>query len=127
MTPEEIVNDCNRLIMGHRAMEAVEKYIAEDFIEHNPLVHGGNRDGFIRHLVEGGLTDPSRPHMTMHVDRVIASGNMVVTHIHVEPGAGAPTLVFMDIYRVEDGKIVEHWDVMQPLPETDVNRRVTMW
>lgn len=127
MTPEEIVNECNRLIMDHRAMEAVEKYIADDFIEHNPAIRGGNREGFIEHLVNSGLTDPDGPRMTMTVDRVISSGDMVVTHIHVETGPGDPVLVFMDIYRVEDGKIAEHWDVMQPEPAESVNGRVTMW
>ncbi len=127
MTPEEIVHECNRLIMDHRAMEAVDKYIADDFIEHNPIVRGGNREGFIEHLVEAGLTDPDRPRMKMVVDRTISSGNMVVTHIHVETGPDEPMLVFMDIYRIEDGKIAEHWDVMQPVPEESVNGRVTMY
>jgi predicted SnoaL-like aldol condensation-catalyzing enzyme len=127
MTPAQIIEDCNRLIMDNRAMEAVEKYVAEDFIEHNPIVRGGNREGFIEHLVAGGFTNPENPKMNMTVDRVIEQGDMVVTHIHVEMGPGAPTLVFMDIYRVEDGKMVEHWDVMQPVPEQSVNGRVTMY
>ena len=127
MTPQEIVADCNRLIMDHRAMEAIEKYIAEDFIEHSPIVRDGNRAGFIEHVREAGFTDPSRPRMKMVVDRVIASGNMVVTHVHVETAPDAPVLVFMDIYRVEAGKIVEHWDVMQPVPEKTLNTHVTMY
>jgi predicted SnoaL-like aldol condensation-catalyzing enzyme len=127
MTPQQIVEECNRLIMDHRAMEAIEKYIAEDFIEHSPIVRGGNRAGFIEHVKEAGFTDPSGPRMKMVVDRVIASGGMVVTHVHVETAPGTPLLVFMDIYRLEGGKIVEHWDVMQPVPETSVNQRVTMY
>jgi predicted SnoaL-like aldol condensation-catalyzing enzyme len=127
MTPLQIVEECNRLIMDHRAFEAIEKYIAEDFIEHSPLVRGGDRVGFIEHVREAGFTDPKSPRMKMVVDRMFASGNMVVTHVHVETAPGAPILVFMDIYRVEGGKIVEHWDVMQPVPETSVNGRVTMY
>jgi predicted SnoaL-like aldol condensation-catalyzing enzyme len=127
MTPAEIVNECNRLIMDNRAMEAVERFIAEDFIEHNPIVRGGNREGFIEHLVEAGFTNPDNPRMNMVVDRVISEGDMVVTHIHVESGPDAPILVFMDIYRVENGKLVEHWDVMQTVPEQSVNGRVTMY
>jgi len=127
MTPEDIVNECNRLIMDHRALEAVEKYIAEDFIEHNPAVRGGDREGFIEHLVAAGLTDPARPRMKMTVDRVISSGDMVATHIHVDAGPNAPILVFMDIYRIENGRIAEHWDVMQPVPTESVNGRVTMY
>lgn len=127
MTPAEIVNECNRLISENRAQEAVERFIADDFIEHNPAVRGGNRAGFIEHLAEAGFTNPDNPRMEMVVDRVISEGNMVVTHIHVQVSADAPVLVFMDIYRVEDGKIAEHWDVMQPVPETSVNGRVTMY
>jgi len=102
MTPLEIVTDCNRLIGEHRAYEAVENYIAEDFIA-------------------------SRPRLTMVLDRAVAADDMVVTHIHVEGSPNSPILVFMDIYRVENGLIVEHWDVMQPVPETNVNGRVTMY
>lgn len=127
MSPLEIVTDCNRLIGEHRALEAVEKYISPDFIEHNPIVHGGNREGFIRHLEEAGFTDPSRPRMTMTVDRAFEAGDMVTTHIHVEGIPNSPILVFMDIYRVENGLIVEHWDVMQPVPAENVNGRVTMY
>lgn len=127
MTPAEIVDECNRLIMDNRALEAVERFIADDFIEHNPIVRGGNRAGFIEHLEQSGFTDPASPKMNMVVDRVISEGDMVVTHIHVETGPDAPVLVFMDIYRIEDGKIAEHWDVMQPVPETSVNGRVTMY
>ena len=126
MTPAEIISDCNRLIMDNRAMEAVEKYVAEDFIEHNPIVRGGNREGFIEHLVAGGFTNPDNPKMDMVVDRVIEQDDMVVTHIHIDMPDG-PTLVFMDIYRVADGKMVEHWDVMQPVPAESVNGRVTMY
>jgi predicted SnoaL-like aldol condensation-catalyzing enzyme len=127
MTPAQIIEDCNRLIMDNRAMEAVEKYVAEDFVEHNPIVRGGNREGFIEHLVQSGFTNPDNPKMEMVVDRVIEEGNMVVTHVHVQVAPDAPILVFMDIYRVEDGKRVEHWDVMQPVPEQSVNGRVTMY
>jgi len=127
MTPEEIVNECNRLIMDHRALEAVERFIADDFIEHSPAVRGGNREGFIEHLVNSGFTDPSRPKMKMTLDRSFYAGDMVVTHVHVEMGPGDPVLVFMDIYRVEGGKIAEHWDVMQAVPEESINGRVTMY
>lgn len=126
MTPLEIVNEANRLIGDNRAMEAVEKYFSADFIEHNPSVRGGNLEGFIEHLEESGFTDPNRPPMRMTLDRAFESGDLVVTHIHVEI-PNSPTLVFMDIYRIEDGKLAEHWDVMQPVPETDVNGRVTMY
>ena len=127
MSPAEIVTECNRLIMENRALEAVEKYIAEDFIEHNPMVRGGNREGFIEHLHEAGFTEPGKPRMKMTVDRTIEAGDMVVTHIHVETGPDDPVLVFMDIYRVENGKLAEHWDVMQPLPEANNANPHTMW
>lgn len=127
MSPAEIITECNRLIMNNQAMEAVERFVSEDFIEHNPLVRGGNREGFIEHLEEAGFTKPGKPKMKMTVDRTIESDNMVVTHIHVEAGPDDPVLVFMDIYRVEDGKLVEHWDVMQPMPETNNDNPHTMW
>jgi len=127
MSPAEIVTECNRLIMSGQALEAVERFVAEDFIEHNPTVRGGNREGFIEHLEAAGLTNPDSPKMKMTVDRTIEAGDLVVTHIHVESGPDDPILVFMDIYRIRDGKLAEHWDVMQPMPATNNGNPHTMW
>lgn len=126
-SPVEIVQACNDLIEQRRGREAVEKYIADDFIEHDPQVRGGDKAGFLQFLIEGGWTEPGGPEYTFVMDRVITSGEWVITHQHVLEGPDDPALVFIDIYRVRDGKLAEHWHVGQKVPEQPVNTACTMY
>ena len=79
MTPVEVVEACNTLIEQRRGREAVDLYIAEDFVEHDPNVRGGNRDGFLQFLIDEGWTEPGGPEYTFVMDRVITNGEWVVT------------------------------------------------
>ncbi len=55
------------------------------------------------------------------IKRVIAEGDLVVTHAHLVKIPGEPGLAVVDIFRVENDKIVEHWDVVEPVPSTALN------
>ena len=121
---------CNELMARGQALEAVANYISPDFVEHDPKIVNGDRDGLLQFLKEDGWLEPDSPklkQMEFHTDRILASGEFVVTHMHVKTGPDEPLLVFMDIYRVQNGKIVEHWDVMQPEPDNPVNTRHRMY
>lgn len=126
-SPRAVVADFSRLIESHRALEGVDKYIAADFIEHDPTVPGGDRAGMIRYLTDHGWTQPSSEKSDIHIDRIIASGELVVVHQHLRRSADQPVLVFVDIFRVRGGKIVEHWDVSQPVPANPANTQHTMY
>ena len=86
------------------------RLLATDYIQHNPGVPTGAAPvlGFISGLKESGIKH------TRH--RVLSQGNLVVIHGTYENAAafGAPTLVGFDIFRVENGKVAEHWDNLQP-------------
>jgi predicted SnoaL-like aldol condensation-catalyzing enzyme len=127
MTPTEVVLACNDLIEQHRALEAVDKYIADDFIEHDPMIEGGDKGGFVKFLVENGWNKPGGRDYKFFTDRVVAQGEYVVTHMHVTEGPDDPVLVFMDIYRVREAKLVEHWHVRQEAPSEPVNREYPMY
>ncbi|TAJ31977.1 MAG: polyketide cyclase, partial [Nitrospirae bacterium] len=53
--------------------------------------------------------------------RVFADGDYVILHVHAKRDSGARGTVVVDIYRIENGKIVEHWDVPQDVPEQSAN------
>lgn len=128
MTPTEVVLACCDLIMWkHRPVEACEKYIADDFIEHDPNIEGGDKAGFLKFLLDAGWDQeaPGGRKYNFFYDRIIASGEWVVTHMHVTEGPDDPVLVFMDLYRVRDGKLAEHWHVRNDPPKDPANKAVT--
>ena len=110
--PKEVVTQICRLFAEHRGMEAVERYFAPDYIEHNPEIPGGDLDGFKDLLVQAGLDVPSGRKLEMEVLHMIAEGPDVFVHSTARE-AGGPALTIMEIYRIREGKAVEHWDVMQ--------------
>jgi predicted SnoaL-like aldol condensation-catalyzing enzyme len=128
MSPKEIVETANRLMVAKRGNEAIRDYFSPDYIDHNHDTPGGNLEGLIQVLKEQGFTEeaPNNRALGLVVDHVISEGNYVLIHQHItEPET--PTLVFMDLFRVNDGLIVEHWDVIQAVPEDPVNTSVGMF
>jgi len=92
-----------------------EQYVHKDYIQHNPYVATG-RDAFIKGI-SGYIKSKAASSKTV-IKRVIASGDYVVLHVHMfdtaKKGAGSAGV---DTFRIVDGKIIEHWDVWQTIPE----------
>ncbi len=61
------------------------------------------------------------PDLRLDIKRVIAEGDMVVTHSHLVLEPGKPGRALADYFRLEDGKVVEHWDVIQDVPGSAAN------
>jgi predicted SnoaL-like aldol condensation-catalyzing enzyme len=97
--------------------QAARAYAGETYIQHNPRVGDGTA-GFVA-FVRGLLT--SFPDMKLTIKRVIAEGDLVATHAHLIKDPKEPGLALVDIFRVENGKVVEHWDVVEPVPVESLN------
>lgn len=99
----------------NRNVESLDQYISADqFIQHNPHLENG-RDAlkaFLPHLFDNMM-----PEGSWEVKRVIAEGDLVVAHSLAKPTPAALGMAVVDIFRVEEGKIVEHWDVTTDVPE----------
>jgi hypothetical protein len=63
----------------------------------------------------------SSPELSIEIKRVVGEGDIVVTHGLIKTSTEDPGTVAADFFRLEDGKIVEHWDVLQPFPETSAS------
>ena len=97
--------------------KATEKYVGEEYIQHNPSV-GDGIEQFIKYFER--MQEEYREKSIEFV-RVVAEGNLVALHTH-QIWPGNEEYVTMDFFRFdENGKIVEHWDSMQEIPEKSEN------
>ena len=98
-----------------KGIEAAELYLSEDYIQHNPWTATG-RQAFIDYV---GTWATEKPNAYSEIIRVIAEGDLVVVHVHDRVNKEDRGSAVVDIFRVENDKIVEHWDVIQEIPEKD--------
>lgn len=97
--------------------EAVEKYVGAEYIQHNPHVRNG-KEPFIEYFERMAKEYPNK---TIRFVRSIAEGDLVALHTHQVWPEG-DEYVTMDIFRFDkNGKIVEHWDAVQEIPQTSAN------
>lgn len=108
---KELVLRCFREFAAGN-IDVLRTLLHEDFLEHSPGNPSG-KDAFIEFIAQAPVA-ASR----LELARVIADDEYVVTHYRMIP-PDEPAEAVVDIWRLVDGKIVEHWDVVQPVPEPD--------
>lgn len=102
----------------HQPAEAARIYLGKVYKQHNPRVPDGPE--IFAQFFENFFKQ--NPTVSNDVKRVIAEDDLVAIHSHSRMGADDRGRAIIDIFRVEDGKIVEHWDVIQSVPETSANK-----
>ena len=103
--------------LNQKDFEAASRHFGDRYVQHNPNAADGPAGfkGFVQFLKD------KFPQSRSDVKRTFAEGEYVIVHVHAvrEPGTRGSAII--DIFRLENGKIVEHWDVVQPIPEKAAN------
>jgi predicted SnoaL-like aldol condensation-catalyzing enzyme len=103
--------------LNQKDFDAASKYLGNRYTQHNPLAADGPEGlkAFIAFLKD------KFPNNRSEIKRIFADGDYVIVHVHAvrEPGTRGNAIV--DIFKLENGKVVEHWDVVQPIPEKAAN------
>jgi predicted SnoaL-like aldol condensation-catalyzing enzyme len=110
-----VVDFYRTVFIEKRVVEGFERYVAPEYVQHNPLLATG-REPAVKFL-SARMTRES----ISDIKRVVAEGDLVVLHVHSRSNLSDRGRAVVDIFRVTNGKIVEHWDVIQPVPDKTAN------
>ena len=117
-TAKQIVTNFSQLFfIEKKPAQAYEQWVAEDYIQHNPIATDG-RAAAIKAL---GPIFAANLDLKVDIKRIIGDETHVAVHYHSVLKPGTKGFAAVDLFRVKDCRIVEHWDVIQPMPETSAN------
>ena len=114
---KDVVVDYYQTAFDGNPEKAVADHFGDRYIQHNPEAADGPEAfiGFVKWLRS------EYPRLTLEIKRVIAERDLVVTHSHLILEPGKPGRALADFFRLENGKVVEHWDVIQDVPSKSAN------
>lgn len=103
--------------INHKDFAAAATYLGPRYTQHNPMAADGpaGLQAYLKFLRE------KFPKSHSEIKQVFADGDYVILHVHAVRVPGARGSAIVDIFRLEDGKVVEHWDVIQEIPEKAAN------
>jgi predicted SnoaL-like aldol condensation-catalyzing enzyme len=111
---KDLVRDFYQAFYNSKDFARARTMLAEDFINHHPGV-GIGRDNTIRGFQEQVVDH--FPEFSLEIRRIVAEDDLVWTHGLIRLTADKPAAISVDIWRIADGLLAEHWDVGQPIPE----------
>jgi predicted SnoaL-like aldol condensation-catalyzing enzyme len=118
LKPKQVVTKfMTQFYVEKQVRKAFETWVDPGYIQHNPMAATG-RDAAI------GFLEPffaNNPGVNYTIKRIIADGNLVAVHAHGKFGPDDRGIAVIDILRVQGCKVMEHWDVVQPVPEKAMN------
>ncbi|MFJ9900882.1 nuclear transport factor 2 family protein [Streptomyces sp. NPDC091280] len=104
-------------LLVRKDVSAIDRYVSPDYHQHNPTV----ADGAAATKAAIGGYFKLYPQLTVEPKRIIAQGDLVAIHSHYTNAPGERGQAVVDLFRVQNGKIVEHWDSLQDVPATSAN------
>jgi predicted SnoaL-like aldol condensation-catalyzing enzyme len=114
---KKVVLDLYEKGINQKDFEAAAKDFGPHYTQHNPRAADG-AEGFKAFV---GFLKAKFPNYHSEIKKVFADGDYVILHVHNVPEPGQRGAAIVDIFRLENGKVVEHWDVRQEIPEKSAN------
>ncbi|QWH61708.1 pyruvate kinase [Bacillus mycoides] len=114
---KKMVVDFYNEVFNKHNIDIIPKYVSEDYQQHNPFVADG-RKAFMDFFKEDFVKNPNS---SAEIKRVVAEGDTVALHVHSRTNSQDKGVAIVDIFRINNGKIVEHWDVIQEIPNEAAN------
>jgi predicted SnoaL-like aldol condensation-catalyzing enzyme len=116
LTPKQVVTKfMTTFYVEKQVRTAFETWVDPGYIQHNPMAATG-RDAAIAFLEPFFANNPA---VQYSIKRIIADGNLVAVHAHGKFSAEDRGMAVIDILRVEGCKVMEHWDVVQPVSDPE--------
>jgi predicted SnoaL-like aldol condensation-catalyzing enzyme len=103
--------------LNQKDADAALAYVGNRYVQHNPNAADGP-DGFRKFI---GFLREKFPNSRSEIKRSFVDGDYVILHVHAVREPGTKGNAIIDIFKLENGKIVEHWDVVQPIPDNPAN------
>jgi predicted SnoaL-like aldol condensation-catalyzing enzyme len=106
----------NSVVSGN-VREAYDRFVAMEFIHHNPHFPG-DRESLLVAMEKNHL---QFPHKTIEFKHTVEEGDLVVVHSMMRPNPVSPGLILVHVFRFAGDKVVELWDMGQPIPPDSPN------
>jgi predicted SnoaL-like aldol condensation-catalyzing enzyme len=103
--------------LNEKDWDKAKSYLGDRYTQHNPIAKDGPEG--LKAYME--FVKSKFPDNHGEIKRVLADGDLVALHVHSVRVPGTRGRAIVDIFKLEDGKVVEHWDVIQDVPETAAN------
>lgn len=110
----QLVQGYLEVLWNQGKTEDAATYVAENLVQHNPSLPDGR--GPLVDYIEGARKQ--MPDMQFELKRIVAEGDLVVAHSLFTAAAAGVAMAVVDIMRISDGVIVEHWDATETVPES---------
>lgn len=105
------------LAINQKDFAAASEYMGSQYIQHNPSAPDGP-EGLEQFI---GYLKANLPEYHSEIKRCFSDGDYVILHVHNKPTPDSSGKAIVDIFRLEHGKVVEHWDVIQDIPDNPKN------
>ena len=112
-----MINFYNGVFIQHQVQQFANRCISSRYIQHSPDAPDGKAP-FVDYFTQYFKDHPTAKNT---IKRAIAEDDLVMLHVHAQQNKADRGTAIVDIFRVEQGKIIEHWDVQQEIPEQSAN------